>query len=285
MLRFLRAITTRQLVMASTITIAAATYADAPITSVDSFTSTTSVNTETLEHDNGCSGVLGCLLNQDQYLIRLSGMLNRDKTIPSHCLLVQYGADEWAFFVAAHDSTGTPLTVSVVENRLGRPYTLGGVTETVCVQLSKPYLQGLRGNPLILRLEGKRKSMVLNVPSTLIADYLAAVSDWTDTATTSSTVRRISLGVQYAVIDRAALTPLQINADFGQMVLTVAPGSLAERSGLRAGDVILAIDEAAVGNAQNLADVAQAWTRTKPGKLAISRNRQVMEIIIRPDFP
>lgn len=279
MLHILRNITLRLLATVSVFACAATAHAAVPTPSVDSFTGTISVNTEPMEHDNGCSGVLGCLFNLDQYVIRLSGMLNREKTIPSHCLMVQYAGDEWAFFATAHDRTGTPLNVAVIERRLGKPFSLSGVTEVVCVRLSKPYLQGLQSNPLVLRLEGKRKSFVINVPAELIDDYLKAVADWVDTPILSA-ARKVVLGIQYLVINRQALSPLQIDADFGHMITTVAPGSLAERSGLRAGDIILAVDGLAVGSAQNLADIAQSWSSSKPGKLAVNRTGQLLEIVI-----
>lgn len=279
MLYILRRILLRLLTTANIFAYVATIHAAVPTPLIDSFTGTISVNTEPMEHDNGCSGVLGCLFNQDQYLIRLSGTLNREKTIPSHCLVVQYAGDEWAFFAGAHDRTGTALNVAVIDRRLGRPFSLSGVTEVFCVRLSKPYLRGLQGKPLVLRLEGNRKSFVINVPAELLEDYLKAVADWVDTPLPLA-ARKVVLGVQYLTLNRAALAPLQVDADFGHMVTTVAPGSLAERSGLRAGDIILAVDDLAVGNAQNLADIAQGWSSSKPGKLAVNRAGQPLEIAI-----
>lgn len=256
-------------------------HAAQPTITSDSFTGTTSVNTETVEIDNGCSGLVGCLFNQDQYLLNLSGMLNRDKTIPSHCITVQYAGDDWAFFKTAHDRTGLALTVNVIERRLGRPIAGQGVTELVCVRVSKPYLQGHKDSPLSFRLEGQRKTFVITVPASLLKDYLTAVSDWPDIAT-APPPRKVVLGVQYTVINRTALAPMSIDADFGYLVRTVAPGSLAERSGLRMGDVILALDAENVDSTEALANKAQTWTSTTPGKMAVSRNGQVVEIVVRP---
>jgi len=50
------------------------------------------------------------------------------------------------------------------------------------------------------------------------------------------------LGIQYAAVPSAMVTPLKLPANNGMWVLKVQPGSIAESAGLRVGDVIVSID-------------------------------------------
>lgn len=253
----------------------------APVTTtVDPFTGITSTSTEWLALDNGCSGVLTCLVDLSSYKVRLSGSISRDGRATSHCLTVMYEGDQWAFYAKSNDRAGVALKVSVLDRRIGKSWDTRGVSEVVCVELSKPYLAAQAQSALILQLEGKYSKFVVTVPPNMIAGYLEAVRHWPDVSRV--TIRRVVLGIQYQPVNREMLSKMSIDAENGHAVLTVAPSSVAELSGIRVGDVILKIDDEAVTSAENVAELAQNWTAGKPGKLLIHRAGQSINLKVAP---
>lgn len=254
-------------------------YAVAAI-KVDQFTGVTTVETDWLSAENTCSGFLNCLANTSRYQYRLSGVATRGFQSITHCLTVRYEGESWAFFDSANDKSGVTLKVAILDRRIGQAWDNKGVTEAVCVELSKPYLAAQNAAPLVVQIAGKYKKFVINVPVSMMTEYLESVKAWPETG--SFIARRVVLGVQYLPINRETLLKASIDADSGYGVLTVSPSSLGETSGIRIGDIILKIDDLPVPVTENLAALAQNWTAKKPGKLTIYRAGQMIDLNVTP---
>jgi S1-C subfamily serine protease len=147
------------------------------------------------------------------------------------------------------------------------------------VALSKPYLGQAEG-PLTVRIEGKGRTFIVNLPAVARAEYLAAIANWPDNAVPRA--RRVQLGVQYKPVGAEMLGQIAPGYTTGHLVMGVAPLSLAEVSGIKVGDVIVQIDGQATPAGEVLSDLAQAWTSTNPGRLTVLRAGKPTEVTIAP---
>lgn len=262
-------------VLALCLAYCAATTTNAATETLDPLTGLKRVRSEVVRVDNGCKGVLGCLSDLSVLEARLEGTHSRGAT--NHCLLVAYEGHEWAFFHSATDFQGVALRAAAVDRRLGRTLSREGVTEIVCVQVSKPYLTSLRG-PLNVRLDGKYRSSMISIPESTVTDYVAKIQAWPDTSTPLPPLR---LGVQYLPQTVPADAPTKAGAR-AYHIVTVAPNSVAERDGLRVGDLIVEIDHQAVPEAPVLIELTKDWSPARAGHLAVLRGSQALHLSIKP---
>jgi hypothetical protein len=239
----------------------------------DKFTGRQLAITNEYALDNGCRGAWECLQNQSQYHIRLSGTLTADKRTQLHCLDLKYQGSSWIFFRTATDQAGTSLRVITTEQRLGTQTSYSGVTESICIVLSKPYIQGIQKNPWQIRAEGKNGSFVVNIAPQIIDEYSALISAWPEHSE-PSTAPKIILGLQYKSVTE--------NEETTYTIASITPGGLAERSGLRMGDIITHIDGSKPPPGEQLSAIAQSWSAQNPGTLTVIRSGQPIEIKIKP---
>lgn len=250
------------------------------ITKLDPFTGATSATSPLIELDNGCKGFLQCAVNTDRYSAYLDGYINREKTLISHCIVLRYYSDEWAFFDQAHDQTGTSIPVTVVDRKLGRPWSTSGVSETVCIKISRPYLEALVANGFKARLDGRNKRFIIELPGQFFSQYMTATADWPQSG--STLYRRIVLGIQYEAVTREKMPNLPSDVSRAYKVAAVAPFSFAESAGIRIGDIITKIDGEPVPEGDQLADMAQRWTQSNPGLLHVLRESEALDLVFRP---
>ena len=92
--------------------------------------------------------------------------------------------------------------------------------------------------------------------------------------------RRVVFGVQFIPLSSYELAKLPTPSTYGMKVMTVAANSLADRSGLRVMDVIVAIDGVKVSTQNDLGNAAQNWSKAKPGHLGIIRDGSSMELTV-----
>jgi len=99
---------------------------------------------------------------------------------------------------------------------------------------------------------------------------------------TYGSVRRAWLGVWARPVTRDLAEQLGLPKVGGALVTEVSPGSPAIKSGLRAGDVVLAWDERTVDH-RNLPVLAANAPIGKPVKLTLWRNRSQLELSLVPE--
>jgi hypothetical protein len=91
---------------------------------------------------------------------------------------------------------------------------------------------------------------------------------------------RITLGIQFSPLSADDLSKLPTRATYASRVLTVAPGGIGERSGLRVGDVIVLVDGTPIATDSDLGNAAQNWSKQKPGRLGIVREGLQMDLVV-----
>lgn len=91
---------------------------------------------------------------------------------------------------------------------------------------------------------------------------------------------RQSLGIFVAPVPPGAKGVLMLDRDRGMVVVGLVPGGLAERAGLRKGDVLLAIDGRSVNREADLAAALSAAAGAGEMRAEVSRRGKVLDIAI-----
>ena len=91
---------------------------------------------------------------------------------------------------------------------------------------------------------------------------------------------RKSLGIFVAPVPPGAKGVLLLDKDRGMVVVGLVPGGLAERAGLRKGDVLLAIDGRPVNREADLAAALSAASGAGEMRAEVSRRGKVLDIAI-----
>ncbi len=92
---------------------------------------------------------------------------------------------------------------------------------------------------------------------------------------------RPAIGATVASVDAQIATQAGLSTDHGALVVTVTPGGSAEQAGLRAGDVITQVNNAAI---QNTADLTDELIHEDPGTmvtLGVLRGSQQMQVKVK----
>lgn len=158
------------------------------------------------------------------------------------------------------------------------------------IQTSAPVNPGNSGGPLV-NLDGE----VIGI-NTLIAGQLgpgiqaqgigfaistAVAKAIADQITTTGKVIHTYLGIHDRPLYPAAAARLGIPETRGVLVLDVISGSPADRSGLQPGDVITAVDGAAIASDIALAEVLRTRRPGDDITLSVVRNAQKMRVRVR----
>ena len=96
-------------------------------------------------------------------------------------------------------------------------------------------------------------------------------------------VRRAYLGLVNTPIQLQPSAVVRTGHREGLLVVEVLPGSPAERSGLRAGDVLLKVGEKAVSNAESLQKLLFAEAIGVPLELAVLRDGTEIRVLTIPE--
>ena len=91
---------------------------------------------------------------------------------------------------------------------------------------------------------------------------------------------RKALGIFVAPVPPGAKGALMLDRDRGMVVVGLVPGGLAERAGLRKGDVLLAIDGRPVNREADLAAALSAASGAGEMRAEVSRRGRVLDIAI-----
>ncbi len=96
-------------------------------------------------------------------------------------------------------------------------------------------------------------------------------------------VRRAYLGLVNTPVQLQPSAVVRTGHREGLLVVEVLPGSPAERSGLRAGDVLLKVGEKAVSNAESLQKLLFAEAIGVPLELAVLRDGTEIRVLAIPE--
>ena len=142
---------------------------------------------------------------------------------------------------------------------------------------------GFSGGPLVdvsgtalgLNTAAMRRGPSLTIPATTLRRVV-------DTLLAYGRVRRGYLGVGAHPVRLPAAVSQQVGRDLGLLLVSVEPGSPAERAGLFLGDVIVAVDGQAVGRVDDLLAVltADRVGSTVPARILRGGQLQDLNIVI-----
>jgi membrane-associated protease RseP (regulator of RpoE activity) len=91
------------------------------------------------------------------------------------------------------------------------------------------------------------------------------------------------LGVTMREVDAAAATANRLSAQEGAVVVSVVPGSAADKGGLRAGDVIVEYDKERVRSASQLARMVRETPAGRFVRVGAVRDGKRIELAVAPD--
>jgi S1-C subfamily serine protease len=142
---------------------------------------------------------------------------------------------------------------------------------------------GFSGGPLVdvsgtalgLNTAAMRRGPSLTIPAATLRRVV-------DTLLAYGRVRRGYLGVGAHPVRLPAAVSQQVGRDLGLLLVSVEPGSPAERAGLFLGDVIVAVDGQAVGRVEDLLAVltADRVGSTVPARIVRGGQLQDLNIVI-----
>lgn len=148
----------------------------------------------------------------------------------------------WYFLNSANDIDGIALPVIQIDREVNR----GSVEETIGVALSRDYLALHKNNGLDIKIFGQRGTIVIKVPAPYINGFLMrydqTLPPGSELSRSSANLSTKSLGITMAPLAASGATRLGIPPGNGVIIVAVRPGSAAEKSGLKAGDVLVKFD-------------------------------------------
>jgi S1-C subfamily serine protease len=103
---------------------------------------------------------------------------------------------------------------------------------------------------------------------------------WAGPAAPSVERAKRSLGVMVAPVPPGAKGILMLDRDRGMIIVDVASGGLADKSGLRKGDVLLAISGRPINRENDLSAAMSAAAETGQAIAEISRQGKILDVAI-----
>lgn len=246
----------------------------------DAFSKAVTAVSDVVTLDNGCEGVIQCLVNLNHFTAAMVGVLDPANGLVSHCLRIDYYGEAWFMFDEAWDATGTKLPFVPLDRRIGSPFHRAGVTESMCIRVSLPYLETASVGGQKFKIQGRGKGFVFELPGAFFAEYKEAIKTW---PVTLDPIKRVVLGVQVVEAALAKVPTSPTHGSFQLAIVSVTPFGLAERSGLLVGDVIVLLDGKPFSSLGDVSKVAQGWTKATPGQVTIWRGGEAINVTVVPE--
>jgi Do/DeqQ family serine protease len=205
---------------------------------------------------------------------------------------------EWAIAIGNPLGLDNTVTVGIV-SAVGRSSSQVGVPDQRVdfIQTDTAINPGNSGGPLL-----NQRGEVIGVNSAIISGAqglgfaipINTVKRIADQLVETGKVEHPFLGIQMVTlspevadqINRNPNSGVTVEADQGVLIIQVMPGSPADNSGLRAGDVILKIDGQAVMDAESVQQRVEAGQVGQPLQVELLRNGNQQTLSVRPgQFP
>jgi len=252
---------------------------------------------EFAEGEQIAAQVIGCSLSADVALLQLDRK-------PTNYVAAKLGDSDGVevgdeiFVVGAPYGISRTLTAGHISGR--RSLNLGNENTSAVqfLQTDAAINSGNSGSP-VFDLKGEVVGIVSNIMSR------SGGSEGLAFAATSNTARRLLLdqktlwtGIEGSVVDGELAKALNLPQSAGLLVQRVAEGSIAWRCGLRpgtlrgniegedmvlGGDVILRVNEVAVGNNASFDQIFESMGQVKPGEnlvITIFRQGKTVQLVI-----
>jgi serine protease Do len=179
---------------------------------------------------------------------------------------------------------GGPTVTSGVISALDRTIQSREVSFTGLVQTDAPINPGNSGGPLV-----DTKGGVIAINTAIIpyaqgigfAIPINTVMECVEQVKTYGKAMRPWVGIYGVTVTPQVASYYNLAVDRGVLVTNIVPGSPAQKSRISSGDVILAIDDAQVGNIQELKDQVDRRRVGDRAELAIVRGRQRATVELR----
>jgi S1-C subfamily serine protease len=129
-------------------------------------------------------------------------------------------------------------------------------------------------NTLIVRSDGRTtvEGLGFAIPSNIVRTL---ADEWIDG------VRRPSLGVEFETLDPMTAREEGRDRGIGAVITQIAPGSGAEKAGLRVGDLVVAIDGVSLDLDHSLVDLLWSYRSGDTVRLTIERGTEQQQIDVR----
>jgi membrane-associated protease RseP (regulator of RpoE activity) len=216
------------------------------------------------------------------------GGMRPDGSLAAIQLLVTYWSQTgWMFLSEASDRQGLALPVHPQDQSIEPG---ANVQEKISIDLYRAYLEQQRDSGLDLQIRGKRGSFLLKIPPEYVqaftrrfdaemaarqaaatpvtiaptpsAPITAAAGAAASSAESSAPLGARVLGVKVVAVPALYAAQFGDPSGEGALVAIVAPGSIAEKLGLRVGDIIIAVGETPVHQFNELSAAVKGTSAT-----------------------
>jgi serine protease Do len=116
----------------------------------------------------------------------------------------------------------------------------------------------------------------LSVPIEVVQQIVAELAD-------HGRRRRPRLGAVFEDVQPVAAFAAGRATASGALLSSVTPGSLAQRLGLRAGDIVVAMNGSAIGDSADLVRVLLAWTDVEHTRVTVFRGGRYVHLRLKPE--
>ena len=184
--------------------------------------------------------------------------------------------------VGRRGAEGLATTYGIV-SAIGGPWrTWQGSRVDRWLRLDLNPFTGFSGGPIVnaggevlgIATSGPRRSVV-TIPTSTVTRVV-------DQLLQKGRVARgyLGVGVQPVAFPDATRQSLKIDTDRGLLIVTVAPGSSAEKSGLLLGDIIVTVDGSPVRSARSLQPALDSENVGKPVALELVRGGKLLKLSV-----
>jgi S1-C subfamily serine protease len=213
--------------------------------------------------------VVGADRTQDVALVRLTGASGLPTVTLGRSTELQVGDDVVAIGNALGLPGGPTVTEGIVSAK-DRAIRAGGGSAAVeslegLIQTDAAINPGNSGGPLVNSngdVVGMNTAVAGDAQSIGFAIAIDTIKPLIEQLKAGKQVAAAFLGVTSVTVDQDTATRLGLSVDQGAMIDQVSPGTPAEQSGLRTGDVVTKVDGTAITSSDEL---VAAIRRHKPG--------------------
>jgi len=214
--------------------------------------------------------------------------------IPAHDLPeAKFGSSEelkegaWVIAIGNPFGFSNTVTVGVVSAK-GRSLRDEGVFLDDLIQTDAAINPGNSGGALVNskgEVVGINVAMRPGAQGIAFAIPIETVQDVVEQLLQHKEVRMPLLGVNYEMLPENERVKLGVPAEKALLISSVRQGMPAEKAGLKSGDVIIAINDAAVRDTNHLRyAVRKAARNSQAVKLRIFRRGRVFDILVKPEW-